>query len=86
MDEVEIVKLKEEYCSQVAEIEKKTFSLPWSEKAFLECMEHPDRHYFCAVCKEEVLGYCGYWGVLDEAEIYNVAVKKESRGRGIGRL
>ena len=39
MDEVEIVELKEEYCSQVTEIEKKTFSLPWSEKAFLECIE-----------------------------------------------
>ena len=86
MDEVEIVELKEEYCSQVAEIEKKTFSMSWSEKAFLECIEHPDRHYFCAVCKEEVLGYCGYWGVLDEAEIYNVAVKDDSRGRGIGKL
>ena len=55
MDEVEVVELKEEYCSQIAEIEKKTFSMPWSEKAFLECIEHPDRHYFCAVCKEEVL-------------------------------
>ena len=44
MDEVEIVELKEEYCSQVAEIEKKTFSMSCSEKAFLECMEHPDRH------------------------------------------
>ena len=84
MDEIEIVELKKEHCSQVAEIEKRTFSMPWSEKAFLECVESPDRHYFCAVCKEEVLSYCGYWGVLDEAEIYNVAVKKDSRGRGIG--
>ena len=33
-----------------------------------------------------MLGYCGYWGVLDEAEIYNVAVKEDSRGRGIGKL
>lgn len=86
MDEIEIVELKREYCSQVAEIEKKTFSKPWSKKAFLECIGHPDRHYFCAVCKEEVLGYCGYWGVLDEAEVYNVAVKEDSRGRGIGKL
>ena len=86
MDEVEIVELKEEYCSQVAEIEKRIFYAPWSEKAFLECVESPDRHYFCAICKEEVLGYCGYWGVLDEAEIYNVAVREDSRGRDIGKL
>ena len=86
MDEIEIVELKKEHCSQVAEIEKRTFSMPWSEKAFLECVESPDRHYFCAVCKEEVWGDGGYWGVLDEAGIYNVAVKKDSRGRGIGKL
>ena len=33
-----------------------------------------------------MLGYCGYWGVLDEAEIYNVAVREDSRGRDIGKL
>jgi len=86
MDKIEIVELKAEYCLQVAEIEKKTFSAPWSKKAFLECIENSDRHYFCAVCKEEVLGYCGYWGAGDEAEVYNVAVKERCRGRGIGKL
>ncbi|MGP1433075.1 MAG: ribosomal protein S18-alanine N-acetyltransferase [Catonella sp.] len=85
MDDIEIVELSDEYCSQVTEIEKKVFSMPWSEKAFFECINNPGRHYFCAVRNGEVLGYCGYWSVSDEAEIYNVAVKEEARGKGIGQ-
>ena len=34
---------------------------------------------------DEILGYCGYYGVLDEAEITNVAVHPDMRNRGIGR-
>jgi ribosomal-protein-alanine N-acetyltransferase len=33
-----------------------------------------------------VAGYCGFWGILDEGYIYNVAVKKEFRRRHIGYL
>jgi len=84
MDEIEIVELKQKHCPQVALIENETFSFPWSEQSFLECVGNPDRHYICAVHNEEVVGYCGYWKVLDEAEIYNVAVKSEKRGFGIG--
>lgn len=85
MDKIEIVEFSDEYCSQVAEIERKIFSMPWSKEAFFECIKNQSRHYFCAVRNGEVLGYCGYWSVLDEAEIYNVAVKEEARGRGIGQ-
>ena len=84
MDEIEIVELKQKHCPQVALIENETFSFPWSEQSFLECVSNPDRHYICAVHNEKVVGYCGYWKVLDEAEIYNVAVKSEKRGFGIG--
>ena len=86
MCDVVVTELRSEHCAQVAAIEKATFSLPWSEEAFRECVDKPDRYYLCAVCKGEILGYCGYWKILDEAEVYNVAVKEEARGRGIGEL
>lgn len=86
MNEIKITELKREHCTQVAAIEKAVFSLPWSEKSFLECVESPERHYLCAVLNDEVLGYCGYWNVLDEAEIYNMAVREEARGSGVGKM
>ena len=84
MDVFDIEELKPEHCKEVAEIEKSIFSLPWSLQSFKECVEGEDKHYFCAIENGEVIGYCGYWGVLDEAEICNVAVRADARKRGVG--
>lgn len=70
--------------SQVADIEKASFSTPWSEKALKESMQNPN-YVFCVACvDEEVVGYCGLYVVLDEGQITNIAVKKEFRNRRIG--
>lgn len=33
----------------------------------------------------EVVGYAGYWQVMDEGHIMNIAVREDLRSRGIGR-
>ena len=46
-----------------------------------------DRHNIYLVAENdqhEVVGYCGIWGVLDEGQITNVAVREEDQGKGIG--
>lgn len=40
-------------------------------------------HYLVAEYDGKVVGYVGYWQVLDEGHIMNVAVDKAYRGRGI---
>ena len=49
MEVFDIEELKPEHCKEVAEIEKSIFSLPWSERSFMECVEGEDKHYFCAI-------------------------------------
>lgn len=45
-----------------------------------------DRSYFCVALQDETLvGYSGFWLVLDEAHITSVTVAKPYRGRGYGR-
>ena len=44
MDVFDIVELKPEHCKEVAEIEKSIFTLPWSERSFMECVEDEDKH------------------------------------------
>lgn len=83
-NKIEIVEMKREHLSEVLEIERATFSDPWREVDFLDGIEDDEKHYFCAVRGMEVVGYIGYWGVLDEAQIYNVAVLEKERGQGIG--
>lgn len=70
--------------SQVAEIEKNTFSIPWSEASFRDTLNREDTLYLVAEEQGEILGYCGLWQSLDEGEIPNVAVKGGHRRRGVG--
>ena len=74
-----------EDCEQVAAIEAVSFSMPWSLKAFTETVQKLNFRYFVAEEDGEVLGYCGFLYVLDEAEIPNVCVKASVRKQGIGK-
>lgn len=72
-------------CEQVAAIEAVSFSVPWSLNAFTETLEMDNYRYFVAEEEGEILGYCGFSFVLDEAEIPNVCVKESARRQGVGR-
>ena len=72
-------------CEQVAAIEAVSFSVPWSLSAFTETLQKENFRYYVAEENGEILGYCGFLFVLDEAEIPNVCVKESARRRGVGR-
>ena len=74
-----------EDCEQVAQIEAASFSVPWSLRAFTETVVKKNFRYFVAEEAGEILGYCGFLFVLDEAEIPNVCVKESARCRGVGK-
>lgn len=72
-------------CEQVAAIEAASFSMPWSLKAFTDTLVRENFRYFVAEEAGEILGYCGFLYVLDEAEILNVCVKASARRQGVGK-
>ncbi len=72
-------------CEQVAAIEAASFSMPWSLRAFTETVQKENFRYYVAEEMGEILGYCGFLYVLDEAEIPNVCVKESVRKQGVGR-
>lgn len=82
---MQIRRMTMEDCNQVAEIEAASFSIPWSLRAFTDTVEKTNFRYFVAEEAGEILGYCGFLYVLDEAEIPNVCVKASARRQGIGR-
>ncbi|MDX9916492.1 MAG: ribosomal protein S18-alanine N-acetyltransferase [Gudongella sp.] len=70
---------------RVLEIEKESFSTPWSEEAFrTEIEDNILAVYVVAEVDDEVVGYGGFWRILDEAHITNIAVGTSMRGKGIG--
>lgn len=82
---LQIRKMQEKDIEQVSRIEKLCFSVPWSAKAFEEAIKNPDALYLTALEDEEVLGYCGAYVVLDEADINQVAVRENFRRQGIAK-
>lgn len=68
----------------VERVEKASFSVPWSRKDFWEHAANERTYYLLALDNEDVVGYAGTWILEDEAQITNVAVSPEYRGRKIG--
>lgn len=81
MKEIHIRKMEKCDVLQVSLIEKAIFSVPWSEISFITSMEQEHTIYLVAeaVNTEQIVGYCGLYQSLDEADITNVAVKPEFR-------
>jgi len=77
--------MTEEDLLQVETIEQESFSLPWSFDAFKSTLDREDTLYLVAAEGDTIVGYCGMYISFDEGEVPNVAVKKESRGCGIGK-
>lgn len=75
----------EEDAEAVSIIEEQLFSKPWTKQDFVNSLS--DWHNIYVVVEneqKEIIGYCGIWGVLDEGQITNVAVRPEDQGKGIG--
>lgn len=80
-----IRKLEEHDLDWVVPIEAGTFSEPWSRESFLSSMNSQDTIYLAGFLGDRAAGYCGLLRSFEEADITNVAVAEEFRGRGVGR-
>lgn len=77
---------KEKDFSALYEIEKNSFSDFWSEKGMKEDLAFSKSHYFVAEENGEIIGFGGFILPFDEAEILKIAVKKEWRNKGVGKM
>ena len=79
----DILSATAEYAPQLAQIEDRCFTSPWTQKQLEDDIKSPSTVYYIAVCNGEVCGYGGMWRVLDEGSITNIAVLEEHRRKGI---
>ena len=76
-----------EDAKEMAELDKRCFNVPWSEKSFRDEAENKLAIYFTAREDKKIVGYAGFWNIAGEGDITNVAVLPEYRRQGIaGRL
>lgn len=70
---------------QIAQLEKRCFSDPWSEKSIASELENPLSVWLVAVDGGQLIGYVGSQTVLGETDMMNLAVVPEARRQGTGR-
>lgn len=80
-----IESLKETEIPTIAELEKASFSKPWSEQSIKSSFESVSCKFFTAKENGRIVGYIGLSVAADEGYILNVAVFPEQRGKGIGK-
>jgi len=72
----------------VTAIDRQSFSVPWSERTYrMELTGNPAAYLYVAesASSGEVVGYVGFWFIVDEAHVSTLAVKPGCRRQGIGR-
>ena len=80
-----LVPMDRELIPQIAQLERLSFSLPWTEEMLLEELESMTGSVIVAVDKDRnVLGYASITVVLDEGYINNIAVQRKYRRMGLG--
>jgi len=66
-------------------IENENFTNPWSFYMFyIDIFVHTDTCYKIAKIDGETVGYGGFYFVMNEAHVCNIAVRKTHRREGIG--
>lgn len=71
--------------AEVQAIEARSFPNPWHKSTFLgEIQNRSIAHPYVAEAGAGIIGYIMFWLIRDEAQVNNVAVHPEWRGRGVG--
>ena len=81
---LEVVPLRTSLLDDVLRIERATFTPPWSRAAFGREIVEPRSRFFCMLHDGRCIGYGGYWQVVDEMHISNIAIEEAFRGCGHG--
>ena len=83
MNGMTIISLTPENVSAAHNVEKSSLDAPWSESELASLIGDDDKYYFTAIFDGSVVGIAGFYRVLDECMIMNVAVDGCYRRRGI---
>ena len=80
-----VLKMSFNDVERVEEIEKLCFSIPWSQKQFIDELSlNSHAHYHVIKHKQQIVGYMGLWKIIDEGHITNIAINPNFKRMGFG--
>lgn len=81
---IKIEKMKEEHLDELSQIEKETFSEPWSKESLRDELDNKNAYFIVAKQNEKVVAYVGLYNICSEGYITNIVVREDYRGNSIG--
>ncbi len=82
---VEIRKMQKDDAVSMYELEKESFSEPWTLEDFEIEAGREGHLYLVAESCGRIVGYVGDWNSAGKGQSWNLNVQKEARRKGIGR-
>ena len=71
---------------RVVEIERACFGERWTLASFQNELSNSASTYFVAVDGDEIVGYAGYWLILEESHVTTIGVDPRHQRKGYGDL
>lgn len=81
---MEYVLMNQSHVTQIADLERLCFSMPWSENSIRSELNNPLSLWVVAQDNGTVTGYVGSQTVLGETDMMNIAVHPACRRNGVG--
>ena len=85
MTAYQIVPMAERHVPQIAELERRCFSDPWSEASVRSELENPLSRWLAAEMDNRLIGYVGSQTAAGLSDMMNLAVAPEYRRMGVAR-
>ena len=80
----EIVPMDRSHIPQIAALERKCFSTPWTENMLEDALFDSQASFIVAEAEDgSILGYAGLHVIVDEGYIDNIAVEEAARRHGV---
>ncbi len=77
--------MRPEHIATVAELETLCFGVHWTPTNFRKELDNPRCCYYVAIEDGRVVGYLGYWQILEEAHITSIGVHPDFRRRRVSQ-
>ncbi len=78
--------MMEEHLESVLVIERASYAAPWKREHFLHELTSPHSFPFVALRDGTLVGYVCLMSLFEDAQILDIAVAPDMRGRGIAQL
>lgn len=83
---VRFTRLEHGHLDALQAMELEAYPDPWTRGMFIQEIAKPAAYFCVAYVDDVIVGYAGFWLLIDEIHITKITVAEPWRGQGLGRV